>query len=80
MAVKKGNTRLQVTFSEQQAKWIKTNAKKCGMTTSRFIKFLIDKNIGKFMSLLPPSQLEEMIRIIKTPWLDFDTDEDDWRF
>lgn len=74
MAVKKGNTRIQVTFSEQQAKWIKTNAKKLGMTTSRFIKFLIDKNIGKFVSTLPPKQLDELIRIIKTPWLDFDDD------
>ena len=72
--VKKGNVRLSVTFSENQAKWIQTNAKKLGMTTSRFIKFLIDKNIGKFMSMLPSEKLDELIRIAKTPWLDFDND------
>ena len=82
MAVKKGNTRVQVTFSEQQAKWIKMNAKKCGMTTSRFIKFLIDKNIAKFVNVLTPSEQENIIRIIRTPWLDFDEEDDfsNWEY
>lgn len=78
MAVKKGNVRLSVTFSEQQAKWIQKNAKKLGMTTSRFIKFLMDKNIGKFVSVLPQEQIDRLIEIIRTPWLDFDEDEDEW--
>ena len=76
MAVKKGNVRLSVTFSEQQAKWVQNNAKKLGMTTSRFIKFLMDKNIAKFMNMLPSEKLDELIRIAKTPWLDFDSDYD----
>ena len=79
MAVKKTNERLYVTFSKAQAKWIRENAKKLGMTTSRFIKFLIDKNIAKFMSMLPSDKLDELIRIAKTPWLDFDN-EDDFNF
>ena len=74
--IKDTNERMFVTFSKQQAKWIRTNAKKLGMTTSKFIKFLIDKNIGKFVSVLPQKQLDELIRIIKTPWLDFDEDDD----
>ena len=80
MAVKKGNTRIQVTMSEKQANWIRDNAKKLGMNPSRFIKFLIDKNIGKFMNMLPPEKLDELIRIAKTPWLDFDDDDDDFIF
>lgn len=74
--VKKGNIRVSVTFSETQAKWIRDNAKKLGMSTSRFIKFLIDKNMGKFLQMLPSDKLDEIIRIAKTPWLDFDTDDD----
>lgn len=74
MAVKATNERMMITLSKQQAKWIRTNAKKLGMTTSRFIKFLMDKNIGKFMSLLPQEQLDEIIRIAKTPWIDLDED------
>lgn len=72
--VKEKNTRMMVTFSKAQAEWIRTSAKKLGMTTSRFIKFLIDKNIGKFMSMMPSDKLDELIRIAKTPWLDFDND------
>lgn len=75
MAVKKGNVRLSVTFSKQQAEWIKKNSKKLGMTTSRFIKFLMDKNIGKFISVLPQEQLDWLIKIAKTPWLDLDDDD-----
>lgn len=74
MAVKKGNTRIQVTMSKAQAEWIRTNAKRLDMSPSRFIKFLIDKNIGKFMSVLPQDKLDELVRIAKTPWLDFDND------
>lgn len=76
MAVKDGNTRIQVTMSQKQAKWIRDNAKKLGMNPSKFVKFLIDKNIGKFMSMLPADKLEELIRIAKTPWLDFDDEYD----
>ena len=72
MAVKSTNERVYVTFSKEQAKWIRTNAKKLGMTTSHFIKFLIDKNIAKFVNVLTPSEQENLIRIIRTPWLDFD--------
>lgn len=76
MAVKKTNTRIQVTLSIKQAQWIRKNAKKLDMTPSRFIKFLMDKNIAKFMSVLPTEQLDELIRIAKTPWLDLDDDTD----
>lgn len=76
MAVKEGNERMFITLSNQQAKWIRTNAKKLGMTTSRFIKFLIDKNIGKFIAMLPSEKLDELIRIAKVKWLDFDNEYD----
>ena len=74
MAVKESNERMMITLSKQQAKWIRTNAKKLGMTTSRFIKFLMDKNIAKFMSYLPSEKLDELIRIAHTPWIDLDDD------
>lgn len=72
--VKDKNERMSITFSKKQAEWIRTNAKRLGMTTSRFVKFLIDKNIGKFISMLPSEKLDELIKIAKTPWLDFDNE------
>lgn len=77
--IKENNTRIMVTFSKQQAQWIRTNAKKLGMTTSRFIKFLIDKNIAKFANELTTEEQDNLIKILRTPWIDFD-DEDDYDF
>lgn len=71
MAVKTTNIRRMITLSKKQDKWLSTTAKKLNMTYSKFIKFLIDKNISNLISKLPKKELDEIIKIAKTPWLDF---------
>lgn len=73
--IKKTNKRLTITLSEKQVNWLNESAKKLCMTTSRFVKFLIDKNISHLISKLPNQDLEYLIKIAKTKWLDFDDDE-----
>lgn len=73
--VKEGNERIYLTFSKKQAKWLRETSKKLGMTTSNFVKWLIDKNIGHLINRLPNEDLEYLIKICKTKWLDFPTDE-----
>ena len=72
----KDSRRLTLTFSKKQANWLETNAKKCHMTTSKFVKWLIDKNIGHLINQLSDDELQEIIRIAKVQWLDFDDDDD----
>ena len=73
--IKKENKRLTITLSKKQVDWLEGSAKKLNMTTSRFVKFLIDKNISHLISRLPSQDLEYLIKIAKTKWLDFDDDQ-----
>lgn len=69
--VKDTNIRRMITLSKAQDKWLYTTAKKLKMSYSKFIKFLIDKNISHLISKLPKEELDKLIKIAKTPWLDF---------
>lgn len=69
--IKNTNIRRMITLSKKQDKWLSTNAKKLNMSYSNFIKFLIDKNISHLISKLPKKELDEIIKIAKTPWLNF---------
>lgn len=69
--VKDTNTRRMITLSKAQDKWLSETAKKLKMSYSKFIKFLIDKNISHLISKLPREELDVLIKIAKTPWLDF---------
>lgn len=60
-----------ITLSKAQDKWLSTTAKKLKMSYSKFIKFLIDKNISHLISKLPREDLDKLIKIAKTPWLNF---------
>ena len=71
----KDSERLQITLSKRQANWLKTQSKKLNMTTSKFVKWLIDKNLGHLINRLPNEDLEYLIKIAKTKWIDFDDDE-----
>lgn len=72
------NERLTITLTKKQVKWLNDNAKKLGITTSKFIKFLIDKNLASAARrLMTEEQLEMLIKIAKTPWIKFD-DEDEF--
>ena len=72
----KDSKRLYITLSKKQANWLEDNAKRLNMTTSKFVKWLIDKNIGHLINKLPNEDLEYLIRIAKTKWLDFKDDDD----
>lgn len=73
--VSKNNKRVWITLSKRQANWLETNAKKLNISVSKLIKFLIDKNAAKMIEILrlkgiSIKDLEELIRIAKTPWID----------
>lgn len=71
------NERLTITLSKKQVKWLNDSAKKLGMTTSKFVKFLIDKNAASMARrLMTDEELEKFIKIIKTPWIKFDDEEE----
>lgn len=73
--ISKDSERLQLTFSKKQAKWLKDQAKRLNMTTSKFVKWLIDKNIGHLVNRLPQEDLDYLIKIAKVDWLDFKDDD-----
>lgn len=76
--IKPENERIMITLSKKQVKWLNESAKKLGITTSKFIKFLIDKNVASLARrMMNEEQLEMLIKIIKTPWIKFD-DEDEY--
>lgn len=77
---KKGNVELRITISEAQDKWLRKFCKTHGTTPSKWISFLLVKKTEELAAYLRwekhPEQtneeLEEMIRIAKTPWIDED--------
>lgn len=73
--VKAKNERITITLTKNQISWIREQAKKMDITPSRFIKWLLDKNIAKFINRLPERDLQELIRLAKIRWVDFDDEE-----
>lgn len=73
--VKDGNERIIITLTSKQVKWIRDSAERLKTTPSKFIKWLIDKNVGHLINRLPERDLEWLIKIAKTKWLDFDDDD-----
>lgn len=70
MAIKKDNTRLQITFSKKQVEWLQKTSKKTGMQISKLIRWLISNNISKLVSYIPEKEMKELIKIAKTPWIE----------
>lgn len=78
--VKKTNERIIITLTKKQVAFIRENAKRLDITPSRFIKWLLDKNISALVSRLPERDLQALIELAKVKWVDFGTDtleEDD---
>lgn len=80
MAVKSTNERIWITLSKKQVEFIRENAKRLDMTPSRFVKWLLDKNIAHIINRLPERDIEELIKIARVKWVDFDEDELDEYF
>lgn len=69
--VKEGNERIIITLTKKQVAFIRENAKRLKVTPSRFIKWLLDKNISHLLNRIPEDELNEIIRIAKMKWIDF---------
>lgn len=74
--VKEKNERITITLTKKQVAWIREQAKRMDITPSKFIKWLMDKNIGHLINRLPERDLDELIRIAKVKWIDLDDDID----
>ena len=70
------NERITITLSRKQIRWIEKTAKDLGMTKSKLIKWLLDKNISKILNAMyEAEEIDKIRKIAKTPWIKFD-DED----
>lgn len=68
--IKKGNERLTITLTQKQVKWLRKNAKRLNMPVSKFIKWMLDKNLAIIMRQNYDNQeLKEIQRIASTPWI-----------
>lgn len=70
--VKESNERITITLTKRQVEWIREQAKKMDISPSKFIKWLMDKNIGHLLNRLPEETIDELCRIAKVKWLDLD--------
>lgn len=75
MPVRNDKTRIIFTLSKKQNEWLESMSKKLKMSKSRLIRLMLSKNIANFLALMPKDQLDNIIKIAHTPWLD-DEDED----
>ena len=75
MSVRNDKTRIIFTLSKKQNKWLEGMSKKLKISKSRLIRLMLSKNIGNFLSLLPEEQLQKIIQIAKTPWIEDEDDE-----
>lgn len=73
--VKESNERITITLTKRQVEWIREQAKKMDTTPSRFIKWLMDKNIGHLINRLPEEDIEELIRLAKVKWISLDDND-----
>ena len=67
--IKNDNVRLQITFSKKQAQWLEKTSKKLGIEKSKLVRWLISKNIGNLLSTFETKDLQDLIKIAKTPWI-----------
>lgn len=73
--VKESNERITITLTKKQIAWIREQAKKMDTTPSRFIKWLMDKNIAHLINRLPEDTIDELCRLAKVKWLNLDEDD-----
>lgn len=74
--IKKGKTRIIFTLPQSQANWLEMTAKEIGISKSRLIRWLIDKNVRNIQQWTTPEEQEALIKIVRTKWI-AEPDEDD---
>lgn len=73
--VKQSNERITITLTKKQVDWIREQAKAMDTTPSKFIKWLMDKNIAHLINRLPEEDIQELCRLAKVKWLNLDEDD-----
>lgn len=68
--INQNNATIKITLSKKQVAWLTETSIKLGISKSKLIKYLIDKNIKRMNESFTPEQMEWMIKIAKTKWLD----------
>lgn len=67
--IKRGKTRIIFTLPNNQAEWLENCAKEIGISKSKLIRWLIDKNIKNIQQWATPEEIEALIKIARTPWI-----------
>lgn len=67
--INENNKTIKITLSKKQISWLEKTAKKLKITKSSLIKFLIDKNIGRLISVMTNEELAWLKKIARTDWL-----------
>ena len=68
--IRKDNERLTITLTKKQVQWLRKNAKRLNMPVSKFIKWMLDKNLAIIMRQNYDNQeLRQIQRIASTPWI-----------
>lgn len=74
--VKGSNIRIQITLSKAQANWLKNLCKKAGISTSKYISWILSKKADELLNLLNlnthfGSYTEEQIKeLMNINWID----------
>lgn len=76
--VKKGMVRFSITMTSEQEKWLSKCAQTMHCSKSKAIVWLISKNAINLVAkqLVGDLEMKEIIRILKTPWIEDKEDMD----
>lgn len=72
--IQKGKTRIIFTCSKRQANWLENASKEIGISKSKLIRWLIEKNVQNIQQWATEQELEALIKIARTPWIKTLTD------
>lgn len=78
MAVAKNKTRIIFTLPKKQAEWIEKVAKQTGISKSKMLRWLIEKNVENLYSWMLEKEWNRFVAAaIKTPWIKKPEDYED---
>lgn len=75
MSVNKNKVRISITLPERQAEWLNKLCKEYGISKSKYIFWLLTKTSKEMIEILEyeinydDERLQEILKIIKTPWV-----------
>ena len=65
------NTKTRIIFSlpKSQAEWLERTSKELRISKSKLIRWLIEKNVKNIQQWTTPEELQTLIKIARTPWI-----------